>query len=195
MDGGRKYIASWRQLVYQRRMIGVVDDLTIAKARTKSINIAGGCINKKDGRVRLFVKGKFPGAHPSGGYALRSRVVWWLNTGEVLIGTEVNVHHKNHNRADDSFDNLEKMDHVKHAHAHNPKTVEMVERTCKTCGNSFTIEKWRLLDKARGQFCSQKCYQSRTRKNVRIAVICEECSKPYEVIPSRIGKTKFCSYE
>jgi hypothetical protein len=146
---------------YIGRVVGLVDKKTVEKAKAVGIeNIAGGSINKKDKRVRIFVKGLYPGAHPSGGYALRSRVVWWLNTGEVLHGLEKNIHHKNHVRSDDRFSNLEKIGHHDHTRLHNPKTVEMVERTCIHCLHFFTIERWRLKDESRGRFCSQKCYQA-----------------------------------
>jgi hypothetical protein len=180
---------------YRGRVVGLVDEATIAKAKAAGIeNIAGGCINKTHEHVLIYVRGLFPGAHASG-YALRSRVVWWLHTGEVIIGREIDVHHDNEDKIDDRLDNLKRLDHPVHSRLHNPKTVEMVERSCGTCGGSFKIEKWRLRDKSRGQFCSQGCYQLREQKKIRVAVSCQECGKSYEVIPSRLDKTKFCSYE
>lgn len=140
-------------------MIGRVGRNTIALAIKRGINIAGGCVNRRDGRVRIFVKGKFPGAHKSG-YALRSRVVWWLHTGEILTGCDVNLHHCNGDRADDRFFNLMPMPHREHAQHHNPPSAELVDRICKQCGGAFKIKKWRLKDKARGTFCGQECYQA-----------------------------------
>lgn len=172
-------------------MIGIVDQKTITKAKAVHVNIAGGSVNKVDGRVRIFVKGKFP--HTSGGYALRSRVVWWINTGEVLPA-DIDIHHKDENRTNDSFDNLERMDHIDHAHHHNPKTVVMVECVCKTCNGVFKLEKWRLKEKSRGQYCSQSCYQSRVRPSTLVSIICKECGSPYKVVPSRVDKSHCCSY-
>lgn len=139
------------------RRVGLVDENTIAKAAAVGINIAGGSINKKDRRVRVFVKGKFP--RTSHGYALRSRVVWWLNTGELVPANVVDIHHRNTNRSDDRFENLEKRCHIQHGKDHHPKTCQ-VERTCLECGVAFTIDRWRLKDPSRGRFCGQDCYQA-----------------------------------
>ena len=38
-----------------------------------------------------------------------------------------------------------------------PKKITI--RVCKNCGKKFSIETWRLKDKNRGKFCSQKCNQ------------------------------------
>ncbi len=172
-------------------MKGLVDEKTIKKAAAVGIDITGGSINKKDGRVRIFVKGKVPGTHGSG-YALRSRVVWWLNTGEVLIGSgDFDIHHKTQNRADDRFDKLEKLDHRKHARHHNPKTVVMVRCECKKCGKIFRLEQWRFKDESRGQYCSQRCYQTRVRTIVRFTKNCEQCGMSFVCLPSH--KRRFCS--
>jgi hypothetical protein len=154
---------------YIGRKIGLVDELTIQKAALFDLVIAAGSINKNDKRVRVFVKGVYPDAHKQG-YALRSRVVWWLNTGEVVT-RGFDIHHKNHVRHDDRFENLEKLPHDKHARHHNSKKVVMVERQCQCCGNSFLIKRFRLKDLSRGRFCSQLCYHA-TAKNpqVRLAI-------------------------
>ncbi len=173
-------------------MKGKVDPKTVKLGAAAGIDISAGYLNINDGRVRLSVKKKYPGAQPSGGYALRSRVVWWLNTGEIIKGLKFNIHHKNGNRADDSFENLEKIKHVDHSRNHHP--IVYAERECKKCGTTFKIRRWRLLDKSRGQFCSQGCYHaSRFGSVLRFKMKCKKCAKPYYVIKSRIKKTNFCS--
>lgn len=158
-------------------MIGRVDQKTIRLGRAVGIKIDGGSINKVDGRVRIFVKGKFPGAHKSG-YALRSRVVWWLNTGQVLPGS-IDAHHKNTVRTDDRFRNLEPKDHVAHSIAHNPKGLAMVGRKCSACGGDFLIDRWRLMDPTRGRFCCQKCYHAYERAPTHVAAISDGLRRAY----------------
>ncbi len=158
-------------------MIGIVDRKTIRLGKDRGIDIAGGCINKKDGRVRVFVKGKFPGAHKSG-YALRSRVVWWLNTGK-LLPAKIDAHHKNTIRIDDRFRNIEPKDHVAHSRAHNPKGAAMVNRECVACGGYFMIDRWRLTDPMRGRFCCQKCYHAQARAPAHVAAISAGLQRAY----------------
>ena len=160
-------------------MKGLVDSKSVKLGRRVGIDVAGGYLNSNDGRVRLFVKGKYPGAQPSGGYALRSRVVWWLNTGEVIRGLDFNVHHKNEIRHDDRFSNLEKLvmgDHMRHHHC-DPESLPMCK--CKHCGNPFKINRWRLKEKTRGSFCSQQCYQHHPRTDKHRAAISEGLSAAY----------------
>ena len=145
--------------------VGTVDSRTVELAEAAGILITTGTINKKDGRVRLRTYDRFLGAHGSG-VALRARVVWWLNTGEILTD-EWDIHHKNTIRIDDSFLNLEKLGHKEHAHHHNPKGLNQVERICENCNESFLIDRFRLEDPTRGKFCSQKCYHEKPRTEQR----------------------------
>jgi hypothetical protein len=173
-------------------MKGKVDSNSMKLGNAAGIDISRGYLNINDGRVRLSVKKKYPGAQPSGGYALRSRIVWWLNTGEIIKGLKFNIHHKNGNRADDRFENLEKIDHADHSRQHNP--FKLVARRCIRCSKQFQINGWRLKEKSRGKFCSQECYHaSRFGLVTRFKVKCKKCGKTYEVIKSRIKKTKYCS--
>ncbi len=174
-------------------MIGLVDDRTRELAVFAGICIVGGNVNKRDGRVRIFVKRRFPGAHKSG-YALRSRVVWWLRTGEIIVGTEIDIHHKNEIRSDDRFENLEKLDHIDHSHYHNPKGLTEVECLCRGCGKTFSVPQWRLKESGRGSFCSQECYQTSPKPSSKVAMICECCGAKYRVPPSQTARRRYCSY-
>lgn len=149
--------------------MGKLDEGIIERSLALGVNIAGGTLNKKDGRVRIFSR-SFPGTSKSG-YCLRSRVVWWIYTGEALSGCEFNIHHINHDRADDRIGNLEKLTHVEHAHEHNGyrwQNVQMSCRVCEHCGEEFKIQTSKLKDrssgsKQRGRFCSAACYQEHPR--------------------------------
>lgn len=139
-------------------MTGHVDAETARMALEEDFIIHAGSINKQDGRVRISVRGRFPGC-PGMMYALRSRVVWWLRTGEVLIGDDVDIHHENTDRTDDCFDNLQRLTHVEHAKLHNPQSASITICICKTCDGTFPIKTHRLRDPSRGRYCSQVCYQ------------------------------------
>lgn len=141
---------------------GIVDDTTVEKAHELGIWIEGGSISPQHGHVTVYAKGKYPGLLKST-YALRSHLVWWLNTGEVIISGKYDIHHKNGNKIDDSFDNLEKLSHKEHLHLHNPKIY--ADSICQQCNKIFKIVAWRLKDKNRGKFCSQACYQVLKRKD------------------------------
>ncbi len=142
----------------RRQEVGQVDEHTVSKAQELGMDIAAGTVNKTSGRVTVLksVRNLYPGKSH-----LRSHVVWWLNTGEIIDGED--VHHKNTNRIDDRFGNLEWLDHVEHAHHHNIKGLRAVERACLGCGKSFKIDGWRLKDVSRGKFCSQECYHNQER--------------------------------
>lgn len=144
---------------------GIIDTETLEMGLAIGIDLKNGYLNICDGRVRVFCR-KFPGTSKSG-YALRSRVVWWLNTGEVISDMEFNLHHMNHNRADDRFKNLEKISHNEHARLHNAERSmdATVLRECKKCYKKFPILKGRLNEKGqrRGTYCSQTCYQRRNK--------------------------------
>lgn len=167
--------------------VGRVDNKTIKLAAKFGIFIQGGCLGKEDGRVCTNTNGKFPGA-------LRSRIVWWLNTGEVIVGKEIDIHHKNTIKSDDRFSNLEKLDHVKHAHLHNPKGLKLVEFVCAECNNPFKLDGWRARDEGRGKFCSLACYYKHPRKSSNVEKFCIECGASFWTNLARVDIAKYCSY-
>lgn len=156
-----------------------VDAESIELAKARGIDLLHGYIRNTDHRfICRDLLGLYPGAH-KGGLALRSRVVWWLHTGEAIVGGELDIHHKNEDRADDHFGNLEKLDHLIHARQHNPKSRVEVLRKCKGCGKEFLIAQWRLKDETRGQFCGQDCYHSVPRTAMHAAAISNGLRKSY----------------
>jgi len=151
-------------------MIGLVSKTTVVKARQLGIDLSGGLPRgqRRRSRVVVFAE-KFPGKHKSG-FALRSRVVWWLHTGEIISGIEFDIHHRNENRIDDRFRNLKKMTHLEHSKLHNPKQPEVL-CICIVCQDQFSLPQWFLNDSSKGRFCSLECYHNfpkseTTRKRV-----------------------------
>ncbi len=78
----------------------------------------------------------YPGKKYRERYIYEHHYVWWANTGEIIEEGFV-IHHKNGNKRDNNFDNLE----LKHYQEHN--TMHLLERgrgmvllKCP-CGNIF----------------------------------------------------------
>lgn len=138
----------------------------------------------------------YPRAYENG-IALRAHIVWWLNTGTVVpIGW--NIHHRNGDKLDDHFENLELVEHVNHSRLHNPKS-EGVALECEQCGREYRMLpgkiRGRIRDGSLPRFCSQECYHVHPKTKKRVSVSCAYCGKTFEVIPSRAKKRKFCSQE
>lgn len=164
-------------------------------ADAAGIDLGKSYLRKADGRYVMWHAEAFPGATNKGPRcALRSRVIWWLYTGEVLKGYDVNLHHKNHDRTDDRFENLEKITHAEHSLLHNPDGRSDVERTCRECGRSFTIDRGRLSEKGRGSFCSSECYHKHPRKTKREEILCHFCGTAVLLTPYRAAFRRFCSH-
>jgi len=144
----------------------MIDRNSIRLAKLVNINLRNGHRTGKDGRFMLVKPIGYPACHALGN-ALRSRVVWWLNTGEALTGLAFHIHHINHNNTDDRIENLQKISHSDHSKLHATKAGAHVSLKCKGCKNIFTIERWRLKDKCsgRGKYCSQQCYQAQPKSS------------------------------
>lgn len=116
------------------------------------------------GRMRVWVP-----EHPrsySDGYLLRNIVHWEYYNGQ-RIPDGYDVHHKDHDKLNDSQENLELISHADHAKLHNPVIWE--ECVCQQCDCIFKIKPWRLNEPGanRGSYCSQECYHESRRKPTR----------------------------
>jgi len=105
----------------------------------------------------LVYRPDYPRANMDG-YAFRSHVVYWLNTGEVP-SSKMELHHKNKNKLDDRFENLILLTHSQHQSEHRANWVTI---TCIHCGKTFREHAWRA-SKRNISFCSQKCYHDYPR--------------------------------
>jgi len=56
-------------------------------------------------------------------YIKRANLVWWKHTGEIIKYPEF-AHHKNRNKTDDRFENLEKTNRSEHAKKHAKEYLE-----------------------------------------------------------------------
>jgi hypothetical protein len=104
-----------------------------------------------------FIDKKHPLAHKSVGKVYYHRHVCSIILGRWLTDSEV-VHHKDHDRTNNSLTNLEVLSHSEHARLHS----QVLEETlCKQCKVIF------LPKKSTQIFCSPICYSnSRITKNI-----------------------------
>jgi len=115
-----------------------------------------GYIDNK-GRFRVY-RPDCPRAFKSG-YALRAHVVWWLHHGQCHDKSE-DLHHKDHNRLNDSIGNLEAKLRAEHMRHHHAKPLAIV--ICDGCCQEFYVPPWRIRQRVT-RFCSQACYQKSPR--------------------------------
>lgn len=90
------------------------------------------------------------------------RVIMEQHIGRSLNTTEI-VHHRNHNPADNSIDNLELLSREAHTSRHGGGRSTL---TCTHCGNSYS----RKNSKTQGSyFCSNSC-RSKSYWQKRLAI-------------------------
>ena len=113
-----------------------------------------------------------------GGYALRTHVVWWLATGKCHRKGE-DLHHKDENKLNDIFSNLELLTHGNHSVLHNQ--LAPITGVCRHCKKEFTISRKRGKERTRTvRFCSQKCYHAHPRAKVHLERISAGLAHAYK---------------
>ena len=109
-----------------------------------------GYLDNKD-RFRVY-RPDYPRCY-KGGFALRAHVVWWLAKGVPHpLGTE--LHHRDHTRNNDQFENLELLTKSEHRKHHQSTDCHF---NCIHCGGDFFIPQYRVRE-GKGRFCSRRCY-------------------------------------
>jgi hypothetical protein len=91
------------------------------------------CINKTSGRMQAFIY-----TDEGRTCTFRSRYLMQIHLGRFL-DSEEDVHHKDEDKTNDVIDNLEVIDHRKHANLH--KFTGTVETKCSYCGTIFQSSK------------------------------------------------------
>jgi len=108
-------------------------------------------------RMRVYKPG-----HPrasSGGYILRS-IVAYEAYHKVMVSIKDNVHHVDHNRLNDSKENLELINGAEHISRH--KTKPLISCICRGCQKEFFIKQHRI-DAGRGKYCGHECWFRRKK--------------------------------
>jgi hypothetical protein len=116
----------------------------------------------KNGPYELVVAPEeYPGIKYRGRYIYEHHLVWWRNTGELVTGSML-IHHRNEQKRDNRFENLEKKDKAVHASEHTRKRVgprKMLTLECAWCGKDFQIaaSDWPSRSKYVNNHCSRSC--------------------------------------
>lgn len=130
-------------------------------------------VKLKNGPYILVIAPKiYPGKKYRNKYVYEHHLVWWQNTGEIITANFA-IHHKNENKHDNSFSNLEKLSWKEHGKRH-AKKVPLAELPCSWCKNLFKLNQRNLHFKTKaGQvnfYCNKSCqgkasWINRPRKN------------------------------
>lgn len=116
----------------------------------------------KNGPYELVIPpADFPGRRYRGRYAYQHTVVWWQNTGEAPPPGSV-IHHKNLDKRDNRFENLELERRGEHSREHNKaRDTQKVWLLCDECEREMSllpgVLKKRLSNNTIGIFCSRSC--------------------------------------
>ncbi len=90
----------------------------------------------RNGKYELIVAPEgYPGKKYRERYAYEHQIVWWQNTGELVTGAFV-IHHKNDEKRDNRFENLQKIHRDLHGVVHASKP-QMDTLNCTNCGSEF----------------------------------------------------------
>ena|ERR1700685_2912809 len=115
----------------------------------------------------------YPGRLYRERYAYEHHVVWWKNTGDLVVEPML-IHHKNHNKRDNDFGNLEIKERARHSAEHNRermKPPEFMTLQCAWCGKDFEIDKrnWSFRKRYKNNHCSKSCSVKNQMKLAREA--------------------------
>ena len=135
----------------------------------------------KNGPYELVIApNDYPGKRYRDKYCYEHHLVWWENTGELPLITE-EIHHKNSDKRDNRFENLEKLSKIDHRYLHG-KISNVLNRKmfyCANCHKQFYLSgseartrlkaqrKIRGDNASLGLYCSQKCHGIDQQKLLR----------------------------
>lgn len=103
----------------------------------------------------------YPGKLYRGRYCYEHHLVWWKNTGELVVEPML-IHHKNDQKRDNRFENLEKKERAKHSSDHTKERMGppgYVELKCAWCEKTFQILRRNFAFRRRytNNHCSRSC--------------------------------------
>jgi hypothetical protein len=104
----------------------------------------------------------YPGKRYRGKYAYEHHIVWWMNTGTLPAPDEL-IHHKNENKRDNVFGNLELKTRAKHSAEHSAERAPPRKTfNCGWCGWPILLRACDARERIRKSktgsiFCSRSC--------------------------------------
>lgn len=97
--------------------------------------------------ILMCAPNNYPGKRYRGRYIYEHHYVWWKNTGELVPVGHI-VHHKNDDKRDNRFINLEVMSNRDHVIMHNAdRSRAMLTLVCSLCNLIFLREKRNVMAK------------------------------------------------
>jgi hypothetical protein len=128
----------------------------------------------KNGPYELVIAPEgYPGKRYRDRYCYEHHLVWWQNTGEVPGEAEL-IHHKNEDKRDNRFENLEKKGWARHTAEHNSERTAWVTVVCgrSACGKEFNVprreHRERLKRSRSGRlFCTKSCQVIQQQADLR----------------------------
>lgn len=113
---------------------------------------------------------EYPGKKYREKYVYEHILVWWKKTG-ILAPDGYQIHHKNGNKHDNRFKNLEMVFKSTHMKVHSrEKTKKWTHLNCDWCNKIFSIETRHYKSKLKIQshfHCSRSCQVKRQHKILR----------------------------
>lgn len=107
------------------------------------------------------------------------RVVAHAFLGTPLCGRDIQIHHKDENKSNNSVDNLFPLSIKEHQHLHKQK--HPLTKKCIVCGKVFMPKPTK---RARAKTCSKECWLVRTREQVKMR------EKPVMKIDPNTGRSE-----
>jgi HNH endonuclease len=103
---------------------------------------------------------EYPGNKYRGRYVYEHHLVWWQNTGELVIAPML-IHHVNDQKRDNRFENLEKKHRSAHSRDHGlakPKKPA-IKLNCAWCDKEFEVIGKEIHTRRKYDFnhCSRSC--------------------------------------
>ena len=102
---------------------------------------------------------EYPVKKYRGRYCYEHYLVYWENTGELPKDGEI-IHHINHDKHDNRFENLKLENEKEHVSKHTrARGIKMIEFICPSCGKVFSRQK-RETSFSKGtrvDYCSRHC--------------------------------------
>lgn len=122
--------------------------------------------------ILVVAPANYPGKKYRDRYVYEHQLVWWQMTGEVVRDGYV-IHHKDENKHNNEFSNLEHILRVAH-HKIHAMLPAIAKHVCGWCGNEFEkrarVMKQRLRKSMSGKvFCCKSCQVKEQRRQATIA--------------------------